>query len=137
MEHKFKVGDKVEVGSDGGCYATDVGKIFTVTSVVNLPEHMNFFCAEDDRARAHQKFELAWQPTNGEEIEVRDEDGEEWNKEVFIGMDEGAYITKDNCEYYTPWEQARKIATHTITIDGTDVVLSKESFQAFKKQFNT
>lgn len=87
-------------------------------------------------------FELVkWIPKVGEEIELQSHtDSVIWRAErYFIGytkMDQFVYETDQGMIFAAPRYKMRQLkSTKTITIDGTDVEISNESFDKLKEFF--
>lgn len=82
-----------------------------------------------------------WEPKNGEEILVWDGPYNEENpcKRTFVGMDGGRFVVKNGDGRSYSWRvYAKPIPkTYTVTIDGKDIVISEESFNALKKSLIT
>ena len=130
---KFKVGDRVVRVDD------TFGSDFIVGSfgIVDKIE-LDGCCWVNGYIRQRDSIELAWQPKQGEMVDCRDDESEDWYPYpcVFIGMDETAFIVRDTLDdEYMSWEHVRPIKkTHTITLeDGTSVELSEESYKALQE----
>ena len=136
---KFKVGDKVKCLTSIHKFI-GAGETATVTGVKGI--NMKLDCFQEGISffpYAMSQFELAWQPSPGEMIEVSDI-SEVWPEREFVAMDKDLYLCR-NLSYkgeYCAWQHARPIKkTHTITLeDGTKVELSEESYQNLKDGIN-
>ena len=131
---KFKVGDVVRCLSQKSALSVTVGELRIVTE---LHDEDGFHTKETGHLGWYynENFELAWQPTPGEMIEVKYHSSQNyyWSARKFLTMDSNRFVCEnDSIEYsYTSFIKARPIKKDTtITLaNGTKVELSEESYK--------
>ncbi|MFT5450600.1 MAG: hypothetical protein ACI9N9_000077 [Enterobacterales bacterium] len=139
----FKVGDKVEIMNvfkegylkhvQGELIVREGRKDNGCTPVSNKDGGILYVCS--------YKLQHIEEFVNGQEVEVRDTDSGKWSKKVFIGIhpSEGKYkhvvANGSNVSFF---QYCRAIPqTKIITLDGKDIELSIESYNAFVEQFKS
>lgn len=130
---KGKVEDKVVCVRDYGSVRRGDTRI-----VKNLHDEDGFHTAQTGVNGWHywSDFELAWQPKPGDDIQVTDGSGDNYDQSSiceFVCMDGELFICHDDKAgpWYYGWENARPIKT-TITVqcEGRSVEISAESHKA-------